>query len=77
TGELTHRRFGSTESETLLAPSQSKGFAGDCVFALQNHVIHSILNGTKPENTAAEYIRIIEFEQAVYESAASGKRVEL
>jgi predicted dehydrogenase len=77
TGELAFRRFGSIERQMLLAPSTSKGFAGDCVFALQDHVIHSLLNGTKPENTAAEYIRIIELEQAVYASAASGKRVHL
>lgn len=47
-------------------------FGGDCVHALQTHVVECLLQGKAPENTAEQYLRNIEIEEAVYESADKG-----
>ena len=53
------------------------GFAGDCVHALQAHVISHLLNGTCLENSGREYLRNIEIEEAVYRSAKENLHVPL
>tara|TARA_R110002012_G_scaffold76663_3_gene193449 strand:+ start:12413 stop:13429 length:1017 start_codon:yes stop_codon:yes gene_type:complete len=73
-GSVALRAFGETGSRTLLEPQDWCGFAGDCVFELQNHVIHGLLGKRDFENTAAEYLRVIEVEQAIYRSAKEGRK---
>lgn len=73
-GSVALRAFGKTGSRTLLEPQDWRGFAGDCVFELQNHVIHGLLGKRDFENTAAEYLRVIEVEQAIYRSAKEGRK---
>ena len=73
-GALHLRAFGQSEARTLLAPRQWQGFAGDCVFALQHHVIQGLLGKRAFENTAAEYLRVIEVEEAIYRSASEGRK---
>ena len=53
------------------------GFAGDCVFALQNHVIDHLIEGKSLSNTGAEYLKNIRIEEAVYESSRTGRRIAL
>lgn len=76
-GELKMRMFASLEHETLLQPEAWQGFAGDCVHALQSHVVSAILDNGKFENEAKDYIRNIELEAAIYESAHRKSRVSL
>ena len=53
------------------------GFAGDSVHALQAHVISHLRDGTYLENSAREYLRNIEIEEAVYRSAKENRHVPL
>jgi predicted dehydrogenase len=44
------------------------GFAGDCVFRQQKHVIEQIGKGQAPVNTGREYLRNYAIEEAIYRS---------
>ena len=74
-GELTHREFGDVRSKTLLQAQEWPGFAGDCVYALQNHVINAMLHKQPYENSAEDYLSVIRVEEAIYASAANHTRV--
>lgn len=54
---------------------QDQGFAGDCVHALQAHVVDHFASGTPLENEAEAYLRNLEIEDAVYRSNESGERL--
>jgi len=56
---------------------ENRGFGGDCVAALQAHVVDHMLRGGKLENTGESYLRNIEIEEAVYRSAQEGRRISL
>ncbi|MEM6387122.1 MAG: Gfo/Idh/MocA family oxidoreductase [Pseudomonadota bacterium] len=71
-GSVSLRRFGDTAERIILAPDEGSGFGGDCVHALQSHVISALLNGTVLENTAPDYLEVIRIEEAIYLSAALG-----
>jgi predicted dehydrogenase len=47
---------------------EDRGYSGDCVHALQAHVVAHLLNGSPIENTAREYLRNVEIEKAIYSS---------
>ena len=55
----------------------SRGFAGDCVHALQHHVVTHLRRGTLPVNSGREYLANLRIEEAIYESSRSGRRIEL
>ncbi len=75
-GELVLRKFGSRDLEIIFAEKQWKGFAGDCVYELQSHVIKGMLQANYSfENAAEDYIFVIEMEKAMYESAKTGQKV--
>ncbi|WP_382265110.1 Gfo/Idh/MocA family protein [Hoeflea alexandrii] len=73
-GALHLRPFGENATRTLQEPIAWRGFAGDCVFALQRHVVDGLLEGRPFENTAADYLRVIEIEEAIYRSASEGRK---
>jgi D-apiose dehydrogenase len=52
---------------------QDQGFGGDCVFALQKHVVAHFGAGTPLENRGDAYLCNLEIEDALYRSAASGR----
>ena len=54
-----------------------RGFGGDCVHALQSHVVKALTGDGAFENQAAEYLAVIETEAAIYRSAETGQRVPL
>ena len=56
---------------------ENRGFGGDCVAALQAHAADHLLRGGAVENAGEDYLRNIEIEEAVYRSAAEGRRIEL
>ena len=73
-GALHLRSFGASATRPLLEPVGWRGFAGDCVFALQRHVVEGLLQAGPFENTAADYLRVIEVEEAIYRSASEGRK---
>lgn len=54
-----------------------RGYSGDCVHALQSHVVAHLRDGTPVENTAREYLRNVEIEQAIYRSNDEGRWIDL
>jgi len=56
---------------------QDQAFGGDCVAALQRHVVAHLRDGAALENQGRDYLRNIEIEQAVYRSNAEGRRIAL
>ena len=75
-GAVHIRRFGAKNQETLLRPAFYPGFAGDCVHALQQHVVSGLRNGTGFENLAHDYLRVMDLEELVYRSDAEGRKLE-
>ncbi len=47
---------------------EDRGYSGDCVYALQAHVIAHLRDGAPVENTAREYLRNVDIEDAIYRS---------
>jgi predicted dehydrogenase len=76
-GSVRLRRFGQSASVPLLPPDTWDGFGGDCVHALQRHVVSGVLHGTVLENRAQDYLEVIRLEQAIYASADQGRRIVL
>jgi predicted dehydrogenase len=76
-GRLYLRELGSNEWDEVAYGATKEGFGGDCVYALQRHVTDHLLKGAPLENAAADYIRNIEIENAVYLSAEQGRRISL
>ena len=76
-GAVTLRRFGRADTRLLLAADTWDGFGGDCVHALQSHVVSGILDGTPLENRAQSYLVVEAIEEAIYASAATGRRQAL
>ncbi len=73
-GQVSLRPLGSTQSSELLAPQDWPGFAGDCVYALQDHVVNALLDDTPLENTAEDYLSVMQTVEAIYDSAESGQK---
>ncbi|SLN65152.1 Gfo/Idh/MocA family protein [Oceanibacterium hippocampi] len=76
-GGLAVREHGAAAWRPLAEPPESKAFGGDCVAALQRHVVAGLLHGETLENQAAPYLRNMRIESALYESAERGRRIEL
>ncbi len=76
-GSVWLRAFGAMESRCILPADTWDGFGGDCVHALQSHVVAGILDGTPLENEAADYLAVETIEEAIYSSAATGTKVIL
>lgn len=76
-GAVHHRAFGAVDANTVLPAREWPGFAGDCVYALQDHVLSGLLRGTPIQNTAADYLNVMIIEEAIYRSACEQRKVEL
>ncbi|MEM7668152.1 MAG: Gfo/Idh/MocA family oxidoreductase [Pseudomonadota bacterium] len=76
-GRLFTRIFGTNDWIDTELNAPVSGFGGDCVHALQSHVVDALRNGTAPENTAGDYLNVIRTEQAIYRSHETGQRVTL
>ncbi len=76
-GSVKLRRFGQFETDTLLAARSYQGFAGDCVYALQNHVLAAMAGARSFENTARDYLEVLEIEGAIYASAKKGAKIRI
>jgi len=76
-GSVTRRSFGQTAERVVLPARSYEGFAGDCVYALQQHVVQALAGKLPLENTAQDYLAVRETEEAIYASASAGKRIAL
>ncbi len=73
-GMVTRRPFGKPNPDVLLMePETPVGFGGDCVHALQAHVI-AAMNGAPLENEASDYLTVLEIKDAIYASAKAGQK---
>ena len=52
---------------------RDQGYGGDCVHALQRHIIAHYAEGAPLENRGEAYLRNLEIEDAIYRSAESGR----
>jgi len=75
-GRLWWKPHGGAEGEHAYAWSDDS-FGGGCVAALQAHVLAHLSVGAPLENVARDYLRNFEIEEAVYRSAAEGRRIEV
>ncbi len=76
-GSVWLRAFHEQDETNILPADTWDGFGGDCVHALQSHVVSGILNGTTLENTAGDYLSVVEIENAIYASSETGRKIEL
>ncbi len=52
---------------------QNSGFGGDCVYALQRHVLAHLLEGAPLENSGRDYLQNLMIEELIYRSAETGR----
>ena len=76
-GSVTFRAFGGSGEEVVFAVQDQLGFAGDCVHALQSHVVDALLSDGEFENQARDYLRNLELEEAIYRSNETGARLDV
>ena len=70
------RAFGSAESTVLYkGPSGACGFAGDCVHALQQHVVNALKGEGWFENTGRDYLNVLTMVDAIYQSNENGEKI--
>jgi len=74
-GRLYLRRHGSNDEEEVSYEWENRGFAGDCVYLLQRHVVDRLQDGGAFMNTGRDYLTNLRIENAVYESDRLGRRV--
>lgn len=76
-GSVALRAFGSRDETEVLGPDNWDGFGGDCVHALQCHVVRGLIDGTPLENEARDYLDVLRVEEAAYRSAEAGCKFQL
>jgi predicted dehydrogenase len=76
-GSLWRRAFQTQHEVCIKSADTWDGFGGDCVHALQCHVVSGLRNGTQIENLAEDYLEVMVIENAIYRSAASGRKISL
>ena len=76
-GALFLRRHDEDGERRVDYDWQDRNFGGDCVYALQRHVVEHLKTGTPVMNRARDYLTNIRIEEAAYSSSELGKRVTL
>lgn len=76
-GEIRLRQHGEMRSRTLDYDWQDQGFAGDSVFAFQQHIVEHLQTGRPLETEAEAYLKNMSIEALAYESAASQRRMKI
>lgn len=75
-GRITVKRLGQPAYEHAYQPSQ-EGFAGDCVYACQQHFMEVLDGTTTCETSPKEYLKSLQVVEAIYRSARCNRFVEL
>lgn len=76
-GVIGLRKHGSNTVSEVDYAWADVDFGGDCVYALQRHVIDARLGRMTVENTAKDYLRNIQIEEAIYASSAARRYIAL
>ena len=76
-GGLFLRPHGSNDEHAVDYVWENREFGGDCVRRLQQHVVDHLRKGTPLMNTARDYLTNLEIEEAVYQSAQQGRRLDI
>lgn len=76
-GSVRLRKFLALDDTELMAPYVGHPFGGDCVFRLCEHVVKHLRGEAELENRADDYLKVLEIENAVYQSAETGCRQEV
>ncbi|MEM9584296.1 MAG: Gfo/Idh/MocA family oxidoreductase [Pseudomonadota bacterium] len=76
-GAVHLRKFGKTGGKTVLAADQSPNFGGDCTYLLIAHVVDALNGRTAFENTAADYLTVMDVEEAIYRSSETQSKLTL
>lgn len=76
-GTITLRQRGSNQAKPIQYIMTDKDFGGDCVYHFQKHVIDYLTKGSPMETSAIDYLRNLEIENIVYDSAQSGKAIAI
>lgn len=75
-GRITHKPLGGSEREVVYA-HERRGFAGDCCYLTQRHLIDSLLTGAPCETSGTEYLRTMAIQEAVYTAAETRAPVDI
>jgi predicted dehydrogenase len=75
-GEIRVKRLGEPAA-VLEYPHEDRNFAGDCVYAIQRHFVECLRSGHLFESHGEDYLETIRVVEAVYESANTGRVVNL
>lgn len=67
-GRLMIQRLGESEQQHHYEPSMAN-FAGDCVFATQQHFVECLLTDLPFETSGEEYLKTLQVQEAIYQSA--------
>lgn len=68
-GVIRKRDFGTDEWQVVDYPWQDIGYAGDCVYRTNRHVVDHLLDGSPSVNDAASYLVNLRIEAAIYRSS--------
>lgn len=74
-GQVRKRAFGHSDDHAILPAQDWPGFAGDSVYAFQQHVVSHLLNGSVLETAAVDYLENIRLELLAYQSSEEGRRM--
>jgi predicted dehydrogenase len=74
---LWWKPHGGPEAEHPYDRGPDDAFGGGCCEALQRHVVAHVLQGGPLENTGRDYLANLRVQEAVYRSAAEGRRIAL
>ena len=74
-GQLWSRPHGLNDEQRLVYDWHDRGFGGDCVWRLQQHVVNHLRKDEPIMNTGRDYLRNLRIEESVYESARLGERI--
>lgn len=76
-GRVSFRAHGSNEAELVDFEWQDRNFGGDCVYLTNRAILEAFRDGGPLETDARSYLRNLEIEDAIYQSAETGSRVEV
>lgn len=75
-GQITLQPIGKEEHQVSYV-HHDKNFAGDCVYHFQKHFVECYLKKLPFENNGLDYLRNLEIQEAIYQSAKLGQAVNI
>lgn len=76
-GNIFLRSAQTTEAKKISYQWNDIDFGGDCVYLTNKHIVEHLLRAGPVMNSAIEYLTNLRIEEAVYQSAADAKKIDL